>query len=331
MAITLCVKPYCRQFRQPLLTAHGYWHWREGLLVRLEDNSGRVGFGEIAPIPWFGSETLAQAAAFCQNQATVITDPLPIPDTLPATQFGFGAALEQLRASPQSARPQAPQPAALCGLLPTGAPALTAWKPLWQPGTRTFKWKIGVAPITQELAWLETLMQSLPATGRLRLDANGGLTMTEAEDWLAVCDRLNAAPDIASIEYLEQPLAPSQIAAMQQLANRFKTAIALDESVATAHQLHQHYRQGWRGLMVVKPAIAGCPHRLRTFWQQHTPHLVFSSAFETVVGRQIALALAAEYDQHVAPVPSLALGFGTLGWFEDDWDTLTPAQLWDYL
>ncbi|NJL46987.1 MAG: o-succinylbenzoate synthase [Leptolyngbyaceae cyanobacterium SM2_5_2] len=327
----LCIKPYRRRFRQPLLTAHGYWQWRQGLLVRLEDRAGRVGLGEIAPIPWFGSETLAEAEAFCRGVSTPITDRPLIPDTLTATQFGLGTAFEQLQTHTPMTSVQNPQPSGLCGLLPTGEPALTAWPILWRQGTRTFKWKIGVAPVIEEIALLETLIQALPAQGRLRLDANGGLNLEEAESWLSVCDRLNASAAMATVEYLEQPLPPSQTELMRQLGQRFRTTIALDESVATVAKLETQYRQGWRGIAVVKPTITGDPNRLRQFWQHYSPQLAFSSAFETGVGRQAALALAAEYTQQVAPLPPLALGFGTLGWFDDDWDTLTPAQLWDNL
>ena len=54
-----------RRYRLPFLrtvrTAHGPWTAREGLLVRLEDGAGRVGYGEVAPMPEFGTETLAEA------------------------------------------------------------------------------------------------------------------------------------------------------------------------------------------------------------------------------------------------------------------------------
>jgi o-succinylbenzoate synthase len=330
MGLALQTKPYHRRFRQPLQTAHGLWVWRQGLLVRVQDCQGRVGYGEIAPMPWFGSETLAQATAFCaQGEAVFLTDSL-CPPTLPATQFGLATALAQLQ--PDQAGlvpPAASAPPALCGLLPAGFKALTAWQPLWQQGIRTFKWKIGVAPVEPELSMLETLGQTLPAASRLRLDANGGLTVATAEQWLAVCDRINTTAQGCTVEYLEQPLPVAQVAAMQRLAARFQTPIALDESVATLAQMAHHHRQGWRGIFVVKPAIAGCPHQLRQFWQQHSPQLVFSSAFETGVGRQAALALAAAYQRHSGS--SLALGFGTLGYFKDDWDTLTPAQLWNRL
>ncbi|PSR16406.1 hypothetical protein C8255_17945, partial [filamentous cyanobacterium CCP3] len=61
MGLELAVRQYRRRFLKPLHTAHGLWIWREGLLVRLQDSLDRVGYGEIAPIPWFGSETLEEA------------------------------------------------------------------------------------------------------------------------------------------------------------------------------------------------------------------------------------------------------------------------------
>lgn len=330
------LRPYQRPFRQPLHTAHGLWSVREGLLLRLMDNEGHVGYGEIAPIPWFGTETLAQALTCCQslgsdfwhNRATLPES--DIPPHLPATQFGLASAWADLQQS-RTFPPPLPSPALpICGLLPTGKAALPAWPRLWQQGFRTFKWKIGVADLAQECRWLEDLMAQLPPQARLRLDANGGLTVEEATQLLEVCDRLNrAGAKGAIIECLEQPLPTDQFTEMQHLAQQCRTPLALDESVATVAQLEEHHRQGWQGLWVVKPAIAGWPDRLRQFWQQHSPPIIFSSVFETPVGRQSALALAQKYAQEVPH--SLALGFGTLGWFEDDWDTLTPRQLWGRL
>jgi O-succinylbenzoate synthase len=189
-------------------------------------------------------------------------------------------------------------------LLPTGVAALHAWQHHWEQGDRTFKWKIGVATISEELGWFEQLMGALPLGARLRLDANGGLTEAEARRWLAACEG-------TPVEFLEQPLPPDQFAVMLRLSGQFATPIALDESVATLTQLRACYEQGWRGVFVVKPAIAGFPSRLRQFFGQSRPDGVFSSVFETEVGRSAALRLAAELsDGH------RAVGFGVGHWFE---------------
>lgn len=98
-------RPYRRRFvrrhgvacRQTSLTTnHGNWDIREGIILSLTDESGRVGCGEIAPISWFGSETLEQALDFCRQLPGEITDEIifSIPDELPACQFGFESAWE---------------------------------------------------------------------------------------------------------------------------------------------------------------------------------------------------------------------------------------------
>jgi O-succinylbenzoate synthase len=325
MGVDLDFRPYRRQFIQPLKTAHGLWSWRQGLLVQLKTSQGQVGYGEIAPIPWFGSETLAEAVAFCQALGKEWR-PEPWPNGLPATQFGLECALVDL-AGEMTLAENEPASADICGLLPAGEAALEIARQRIARGHRTLKWKIGVHATTAEIHWLGWLIEALPRDTHLRLDANGGLRLDQAEQWLTACDRINTDGRVAAIEYLEQPLPHEQLEAMKALAAGYQTAIALDESVATLAHLEDCWASGWRGVMVVKPAIAGSPQRLQTFCQTHHPRLVFSSAFETGVGRRAALALA----HRCSPPPAPALGFDTQGWFTDDWDTLTPAELWHRL
>ena len=88
-------RPYQRRFIRPLVTSHGIWDIREGIILRFTDEAGKVGWGEIAPISWFGSETLEQAVLFCRQLPPEITEKtiFSIPDELPACQFGFESAL----------------------------------------------------------------------------------------------------------------------------------------------------------------------------------------------------------------------------------------------
>ena len=307
-------RPYQRRFTRPLQIHHGLWEVREGILLKLTDAAEQVRWGEIAPIPWFGSETLAQALEFCQQLPDQLTESeiFAIPDRLPACQFGLesaGLGLAELETR---------SPLPFSTLLPTGKLALDTWQSHWQAGQRTFKWKIGVGAIADELALLEQLMEALPASAQLRLDANGGLSLSEAKEWLNLCDRL-------SIEFLEQPLPRDRLDVMLKLAAEFTTPLALDESVATLTQLETCYQQGWRGVFVIKPAIAGSPRRLRQFCQAHAIDAVFSSSLETAIGRQAGLVLATELSN-----PERAIGYGTTHWFTD-LDLSSFEQLWQRL
>ncbi|PLZ17658.1 o-succinylbenzoate synthase, partial [Fischerella thermalis WC341] len=92
-------RPYRRKFVRGVATSHGVWEIREGIILRLTDETNKVGWGEIAPISWFGSETLAQAWDFCCHLPQEITEEtiFSIPDQLPACQFGFESALWEMK------------------------------------------------------------------------------------------------------------------------------------------------------------------------------------------------------------------------------------------
>jgi o-succinylbenzoate synthase len=294
---------YQRPFRQPLKTSHGVWAIRQGTIIQLTDCLGISHQGEIAPIPWFGSESIEQAILWCQQVGDVITTTqiYQIPDYLPACQFGFGSALTAFNSAP-SATAAMPD---LSALLPSGAAAIDRIPALSAQGYSTFKWKIGVVPIAEEVAIWKQLMTALPETFKLRLDANGGLTDAEARQWLEVCSQE------PRIEFIEQPLGVDSIEQMQALAQIYDTPIAIDESVATFALLKSAYNKGWRGIYVIKPGIAGFPWRLAEFITQHQLDVVFSSVLETNVGRDAAFRLASELKL------TRNMGFGLDEWFAE--------------
>ncbi|MEJ1936319.1 o-succinylbenzoate synthase, partial [Nostoc sp. NIES-2111] len=98
MAYQLEFRPIARKFLRSLVTSHGTWEVREAIILSLTDTNANIGWGEIAPISWFGSETLEQALNFCRQLPKEITKEIiySIPDDLPACQFGFESALEAL-------------------------------------------------------------------------------------------------------------------------------------------------------------------------------------------------------------------------------------------
>ena len=341
-------RTYQRKFKRPLQTSHGLWDIRSGIILRLVGENNRIGWGEIAPLSWFGSESFGQALDFCHQLPANLSSEmiLAISAQLPACQFGFESALSNLSnsfvgsagerilggissilhaAEPLEKHSQAEpgneekMPNRFSGLLPAGETALQALQVLWLEGYRTFKWKIGVAVIEQELKIFQQLIQVMHnlcdrESAFLRLDANGGLSYSQAKTWLQACDKVKATPDFsADIEFLEQPLPVTQFQEMVELNAIYATAIALDESAANLERIQECYSQGWRGIFVIKPAICGSPSQLQKFCQTHNIDAVFSSVFETKIGRQAALNLARELSQN-----KRALGFGTDCWFDDN-------------
>jgi O-succinylbenzoate synthase len=152
---------------------------------------------------------------------------------------------------------------------------------------------------------------------KLRLDANGAWTTQQAAKVLERCAE-------RPIEFIEQPCfaEASQGAAQQNrvvdallgLANDYPTPIALDESVTGLASLRAWLERGWSGVFVVKPALAGRPADVLTLLASHRADVVFSSAFETAVGRQAALQVAFQF----AGRKPRALGFGVVPLFKNE-------------
>ncbi|MDP5015919.1 MAG: o-succinylbenzoate synthase [Dolichospermum sp.] len=304
---------FSQKFTNPIITNHGVWEIRECIIIRLIDAKNNVSWGEISPISWFGSETIKQALDFCRQLPKAITQEiiLEIPDNLPACQFAFESALVVGKGTSFNLT--------YSGLLSAGKLALNQWGNLWEQGYTTFKWKIAVDDINQELEIFDLLISSLPTSAKLRLDANGGLSYQEAELWLQKCDQF-----LPKIEFIEQPLPVDKFREMQELSNSYFTTIALDESIANLQQLESCFQKGWRGIFVIKPGIVGSPFRLKEFCKKHQIDVVFSSVFETEIGRQAALQLAAELSSN-----NRAVGFGInhffqpqeSNWLESLWKT----------
>lgn len=302
-------QPYRRTFVNPLLTARGEWGVREGFIVCAEDDLG-VGYGEIAPIPEFGSETIAQAEDFLWG---LVADPKLAEDVgaqvlLPCCAFGLSSALADTASV-------ARRNYDVAALLPAGKAALAAVRAKLAKGYETFKWKIGVDEAEAEQILFEKLLAQMPTGARLRLDANCGLSVGDLERWLWILQR-----HVDQVEYLEQPLPVGQERLMAGYAESFGVPIALDESLNGADG--RQWLSQWGGPLVVKPALMGDCDALVEQLRPVADRVVLSSVFETTVGLNNALRIA---DQ--LPEQNRAIGFDTLDTFSDHLNLLKPAAV----
>ena len=277
----LSYQVYNYPFPQPLVTHHGTWNNREGIIISLVDSAGNIGQGEIAPLHWFGSEILAEALSFIEALQGEITEEkiYEIPYSLPCCQFAFEAAIFHL-----SHPILKEHNLNYSRLLQAGEKAL---KQVIEGDSLTYKWKIGVYSSKVEQDIFLKLIEQLPLGSRLRLDANGGLTLEEAEKWLALLDNYQDR-----VEYLEQPLLPEKLDIILQLNQDYITSIALDESVCSIAQIENCYQRGWRGIYVIKAPIMGSIAKLRYLCLNYKLDTVFSTVFETSIGRSMSLYLA---------------------------------------
>jgi O-succinylbenzoate synthase len=304
MSRQITVKPYQRAFRSPLCTARGEWTIRDGFLLRVVQ-AGHVGYGEVAPIPDFGTETQAQAADFLTDLAK--QPDLPVPSELPCCAFALSAALRQIRPPVRDY--------AVSALLPAGEAGLERAAERIRAGYRSLKWKIGVAPLLEELSLAHRLLGSLPQGVSVRLDANASLSLAELEQWL---DLLARFPQ--QIDYLEQPLPCGEEAAMARAMQDSGVPIALDESLNGDNGARFLESGAWAGPLVVKAALMGDLALLHERLQPVSAQVVLSSVFETGIGLESVLALA-----DALPGISRPIGFDTVNAFDDALNHLQPA------
>ena len=325
MPLHLQFRRYRLPLRRSLRTAREVWTEREGLLVRVERDDRQVGYGEVAPIPAFGTESVdaAEAALRSLGEWPAEASLASVPANLCCVRHALHEALAAAEASPDR---DAPAPAestadasaayrAVAALLPAGPAALAQIAAKLESGFRTFKWKVGAGDVADELGLLDDLCAELPAGAKLRLDANGAWRRRDAERWLERCAE-------RPIEFVEQPcFAPKRDGetawrraedTLRGLADDYPTPIALDESLVTDADADRWLSEGWRGWFVVKPSLlADCAQVIARLAAARRS-VVFSSALETAVGARSALRHAFAW-----PGERKALGFGVWPLFSD--------------
>ncbi len=281
-------------------------------MLRLEDGAGRVGYGEVAPIPWFGTETPAEAEAVCRElgdrcSAEVIA---AVPERFGCVRFALAEAQADLTGSGDPALPQLNRRLPVTALLPAGRAVLDMLPARLEAGFLSFKWKVGVGEAADELALLDDVLAALPAYAKLRLDANGAWDRRTAAKWLARCAE-------RPVEFVEQPLPVADEDGLRGLAADFPVTLALDESVADLAAARRWQSEGWRGVFVMKPALAGPLEQLAEWVAVTKADLVLSSAIETALGRAAILRFALTRPE----LTKRALGFGVGEVFGDRrWD-----------
>ena len=281
-------------------TAHGPWSEREGVIIRLEAEDGLVGFGEAAPIPWFGTESVDQVEIGCKTLGEWVEAGMldAVPPSIGCLRNAISVARGELS---RGASAVAVPDLGVAALLPAGQAALADLPPKADAGFRFFKWKVGVGEIDEELGLLDDLCGTLPDGAKLRLDANGAWDRRKASKWLERCaDR--------PVEFVEQPIAADARGAqdlLMGLAGDFPTAIGLDESLVVDGDVERWLGLGWSGVFIVKPSLLSDRASAVSRLAAAKAEVVFSSALETAIGAQAALRTAFEW-----PGTRRALGFG---------------------
>jgi o-succinylbenzoate synthase len=251
--------PYSLALRSPLQTAHGPIERREGFEIWI--GAGR---GEAAPLPTFGTESLAECGAALEAAGAALAG-APAPETIDdvealigslprAARFGVELALldDLARRREMPLAKLLSKDAALevpaCALLGAEEPAALAReaRAAAQGGFRTVKLKVAQGALEDDLARAAVVRDAAGPGMRLRIDANAGWSEERA---LTALRRLSPL----GIELCEEPVGDSR--ALRRLKGATGVPIAADESFAASSHREQLFECA--DVVVLKPALLG--------------------------------------------------------------------------
>ena len=326
---------YRLPFRAAVRTAHGPWLEREGIIVRLERADGAahaVGFGEAAPIPWFGTETVDEGEAECRSLGEWLESPrlAAIPNHLACLRHAVASAVDDVERISRKDEQKDERHN------PGGGPGDSAPRGeerIAEDARKTERKREGqVDELTPSSRATLAVAALLPA-GRAALPqiapkADAGFRVFkwkvgvgDLADELALLDDVCATlPSGAKlrldangawnrrqaerwlercadrpVEFVEQPIASAARGAedlLLGLAGDYPTPLALDESLIGDRDVEKWIGAGWPGFYVVKPALFGDLAAVLAQLGRANANVVFSSALETAVGAKSALRAA---------------------------------------
>lgn len=153
---------------------------------------------------------------------------------------------------------------------------------------RTVKVKVAEAgqDLADDIARVRAAREFVGAAGRVRIDANGGWNVDEAEHAIRAMEQFD-------LEYVEQPcLSVDELYEIRSRVHGLGIAIAADESVRKATDPVAVARAGAADILVIKVAPLGGVRRALDIIDEAGLPVVVSSALESSIGLQASFDLA---------------------------------------
>jgi O-succinylbenzoate synthase len=294
---------------------------RDGLILEIADKEGRSGLGELAPLPGFSSESLAEAEKQISLFISTQSKNYPVDITeqsfnnlFPSVRFGMESAMLHLLAESRETTvskvlsKNSRQDISINGLLTGDNKAKLNKAALYgKNGYSALKLKVGTLDLEYDIELTRQVRTAAGENVKLRLDANRCWDLANAQKF---CDAVKDC----EIEYLEEPLAePNKL--MEAVKNElFSVPIAMDE---TTREVLPFGLSNYIGIkaIVLKPTLLGVKRTLE--FAEKAKELgimaVIGSSFESSLGLSFLAQLAAAVNQEDIPA-----GLDTYDWFADD-------------
>jgi L-Ala-D/L-Glu epimerase len=282
--------------KEPFVTAAGVVSARDLVVLRLEDEEGRAGYGEAAPLASYDGVPLDRVVDALRDGGA------DVPPQARAAEEMARLDLEARRAGRGLGEPGA-DAIAVNRTLPAGPPdeVAAAARAGLREGYSCFKAKVGLPDDTERVAAVRQAIGSWPA---LRLDANGAWSPEEAVSRIAELEPYD-------IQLVEQPCATLE--ELAQVRPAVAVPIAADETVASPDDVRAAATARACDAVNVKLASSGGFEAARQAVREARRHglqAFLSSTLDGPWGIAAALQLAA------SEAISLACGLATLELFD---------------
>lgn len=307
--------PFKINFNKPFKYSTTEIFYKEGIILKLTEEDGNVGFGECSPFPFFNKETLIDA----KNELTFLTNNLTtdnfingIKDKIiyPSVAFCVEQAVMSLnflkndKTKDSFVNKKLIKKNAVIGLdyIDEVINKITHKIKL---GYDTFKIKVGRDNPYDDFVLIEEIRNQFGEGIFLRLDANQKWTCDEAIEYIANLSQFN-------IEYIEEPC--SSICSNLKTLNDININIALDESLSSFDKTKELIIDSPVKFFIIKPMLFGFNDTLEIIntAKTHEKIIIISSLFESAIGKSGLVFLASQVNHN------LAHGLDTSEFFEND-------------
>lgn len=317
--------PYNLKLKRPFVNSNFTITSRNGIIVKITDENGFVGFGDVAPLPGFSVETLEKCevelnriyysiiAKGAKDEPFNLSTELQSISYLPSLRFGIEQAIIALLAKRKEITTFLHKDTVIKvnGVVGVGPKEkiFKAIDNLLANDFKTIKIKVGSKNFKDDIELIETISKRIDDSIKLRIDVNGKWNFEDAESAVNNLDK-------SKIELIEQPL--DNINELVMLSDLSPIPIAVDEIIKTGNDAKDLIEKSNIQHFVLKPSIlGGVIETIGLIKSAETLNkkIIISSAFESVVGRSMIGLLASLITEDYAH------GLNTASFFENDLDS----------
>ncbi|VAX28602.1 O-succinylbenzoate synthase, partial [hydrothermal vent metagenome] len=289
-------RPFTIKLKTPFKNSNIEITKREGLIIKITEEYGNIGYGEVSPLPGLSEESLEDIVPIVKDLERKMTgseldsDIFQSLKKYPSVEFGVSQALHSIFILRDGLNPKWNMISTISvnGIIGMVShdDALKRARQLTDEGFQTIKIKVGRDNIEDDIKLVKSISENLNSSINYRLDVNGKWDVDKTIYAVEQFEGIN-------IEYLEQPV--SNIEELKELAKISKIPIAADESIRNMDDVKRFLTESNIQYFVIKPSLMGSiteTINLLNLIQAAKRRVIISSAFESSIGRSALVFLA---------------------------------------